>query len=285
MWKYPPRVDSPLEKQYFQGAIGIVPYFLATPGTRFKLFSEMSTHEQYKGTASDTRDAKVEGLPGVMPRPVKIVVVGAGSNFTPRLITDILAIPANRGGTISLIDIDESRVSQMRQLIGQIVLQSANTAWVVEASTERRTLLKGADYVMVCIEVNGLHCVPFENDIPLKYGVRQCIGDTIGPGGVFKALRTIPVFLDILRDVEELAPDAVVLNYTNPMAMMILAAGRTTRANVVGLCHSVQGTSQLLADRARVPIEEMEWECAGINHLAWFTKLKHQGVDLYPRLM
>ena len=125
-----------------------------------------------------------------------------------------------------------------------------------------------------------------DNDIPAKYGVNQCIGDTIGPGGLFKSLRTIPVWLDVLKDVEELCPQALVLNYTNPMSMMCLAAARTTSSmQVVGLCHSVQGTSHLLARRAGVPYRDMEWECAGINHLAWFTKLRHQGKDLYPLLM
>jgi alpha-galactosidase len=136
-----------------------------------------------------------------------------------------------------------------------------------------------------CIEVSGLDCVRFDNDIPAKYGVNQCIGDTIGPGGLFKALRTIPVWLDVLKDVEALCPQAIVLNYTNPMNMLCLAAARTTPVQVVGLCHSVQGTGHLLAKRANVPYLEMEWECAGINHLAWFTKLRHEGKDLYPMLM
>jgi alpha-galactosidase len=115
--------------------------------------------------------------------------------------------------------------------------------------------------------------------------VDQCIGDTLGPGGLFKSLRTIPVWLDVLRDAERLCPDALVLNYTNPMSMLCLAAVRASAMPVVGLCHSVQGTSHLLARRAGVPYAEMEWECAGINHLAWFTTLRHHGEDLYPRLM
>jgi alpha-galactosidase len=135
------------------------------------------------------------------------------------------------------------------------------------------------------MEVSGLACVRFDNDIPLKYGIDQCIGDTIGPGGLFKGLRTVPVFLEVLKDAERLCPQAIMLNYTNPMNMMCLAAARTSKIPVVGLCHSVQGTSHLLAGRAGIPYEEMNWECAGINHLAWFTKLEHQGRDLYPLLM
>jgi alpha-galactosidase len=146
------------------------------------------------------------------------------------------------------------------------------------------TRIPGAGYIINCIEVSGVHYIDAENDIPLRYGVDQSIGDTIGPGGVFKAMRSVPSWIEILRDAEELCPQALVLNYSNPMSIFCLAAHRTSRMKVVGLCHSVQGTSALLARRAGVPAEEMEWECAGINHLAWFTKLTHRGRDLYPLL-
>src|SRR5690606_32755023 len=115
--------------------------------------------------------------------------------------------------------------------------------WTVTSSTDRRSVMKGSDYLINCIEVSGTECVAFDNDIPLKYGIDQCIGDTIGPGGLFKALRTAPVFLEVLKDAEELCPNALVLNYTNPMNILCLAAGRTRSMQVVGLCHSVQGTS------------------------------------------
>jgi len=118
----------------------------------------------------------------------------------------------------------------------------------------------------------------------MKYGVNQCIGDTIGPGGIFKALRTGPAWLDILHGAEELCPEAWVLNYTNPMSILMLAALTTTKMRAVGLCHSVQGTSKQLAGYLQVPYEELEWQCAGINHNAWFTTLRHQGEDMYPRL-
>ncbi len=126
--------------------------------------------------------------------------------------------------------------------------------------------------------------VAHDFEIPLKYGIAQCIGDTIGPGGIFKALRTGPAWLEILRDAEELCPDAWVLNYTNPMSILTLAALRATRMRTVGLCHSVQGTSRQLADYLEVPYEDLYWRCAGINHLAWFTELRYQGQDMYPRL-
>jgi Alpha-galactosidases/6-phospho-beta-glucosidases, family 4 of glycosyl hydrolases len=234
------------------------------------------------GHAAHTQDAAAQGLPGRLQRPIKLTMLGAGSGFTPRLVNDVLRIPGNRGGVIALVDIDLSRLRTMHKLIRKLVAKlGQEKLWKVVASPDRTQVLKGTDYVVNCIEVSGLECVRHDNDIPLKYGIDQCIGDTIGPGGLFKSLRTIPVFLDVLRDCERLCPQALVLNYTNPMAMMCTAAGRVSSMQVVGLCHSVQGTSHLLAGYAGVPYEEMDWECAGINHLAWFTRLEHKGVDLY----
>lgn len=237
-----------------------------------------------RGHAAHTQDAAERGLPGRMSRPVKVVILGAGSVFTTRLVNDLLRIPGNRGGTLALVDTDPGRLKTMRPLIAKLCAQLGAGQWRVAASPDRTKLLAGADYVVNCIEVSGARCVQWENDIPLKYGIDQCIGDTIGPGGLFKALRTGPVWLDVLRDCERLCPRALVLNYTNPMAMLCLAAGRTSPMSVVGLCHSVQGTSHLLAKYANVPYEELTWECAGINHLAWFTKVEHRGANLYPRL-
>ncbi len=237
------------------------------------------------GHTEHTKSASTQGLAGKFTRPIKITMLGAGSGFTPRLMNDVLRTPGTVGGVIALVDIDRSRLLTMKRLLERLITQLGIKSWKIVASEDRRTVLKGSDYIVNCIEVSGLECVRHDNDIPAKYGIDQCIGDTIGPGGLFKALRTIPVWLDVLKDAERLCPNAIVLNYTNPMSMMCLAAGRTSLMQVVGLCHSVQGTSQLLADRAAVPITEMEWECAGINHLAWFTKLRHGGKNLYPLLM
>jgi alpha-galactosidase len=231
------------------------------------------------------KDADVAGLPGVMPRPIKVVLLGAGSGFTPRLCSDIIKTPNHAGGEIVLVDIDPRRLKPMETIVSRVADAAAGPAWKVRGETDRKKAMTDADYLICCIEVSGLGCVRFDNDIPAKYGVDQCIGDTVGPGGLFKGLRTIPAFLEILKDAEKLCPQALVLNYTNPMSMMCLAAARSTSLPVVGLCHSVQGTSKLMAKRAGVPYEEMEWECAGINHLAWLTTLKHQGRDLYPQLM
>ena len=145
--------------------------------------------------------------------------------------------------------------------------------------------MPGSDYIINCIEVSGTETVAVDYRIPKKYGIDQCIGDTIGPGGIFKALRTVPSWLAILRDVEDLCPNALVLNYTNPMSMMTLAAVRSTSAPVVGLCHSVQGTSQETGALCRRAVRRDGVGAArGINHMAWFTELEHNGKDLYPRL-
>lgn len=244
----------------------------------------MSKSVKSTGHAAHTKDAEHQGLPGVLPRPIKLTMLGAGSSFTPRLISDVLQIPGERGGTIALVDVDRSRLRTMHRLIEKLVAKLGKSTWKVIASSDRREVMRGSDYLVNCIEVSGVECVRHDNEIPARYGVDQCIGDTIGPGGLFKGLRTIPVWLEMLADAERWCPKALVLNYTNPMNMLCLAAGRARAMAVVGLCHSVQGTSQLLAKRAGVPYGEMTWECAGINHLAWFTKLEHQGRDLYPIL-
>ena len=237
------------------------------------------------GHAAHSKSAAANGLSGTMRRPIKLTMMGAGSGFTPTLVRDVLQIPGSQGGTIALVDIDTERLRTMHGLIQKVLDTSGHTNWKVESSTDRAQVLGGSDYVICCVEVSGTECVRFDNDIPAKYGISQCIGDTIGPGGLFKSLRTIPVWLDILQDVERYAPNAMVLNYTNPMSMMCLAAARTSYLPVVGLCHSVQGTGHLLAGRAKIAYDQMTWECAGINHLAWFTKLEHNGKDLYPLLM
>jgi alpha-galactosidase len=238
------------------------------------------------GHGEHIQGADRRGLAGVMPRPIKVTMLGAGSMFTPELVKDLFLIPDNVGGTIALVDIDESRLATMTKLVELIAGEfSVADTWSIVASVDRAEVLPGTDYLVNCIEVSGVDCVGFDSDIPARYGVDQCIGDTTGPGGVFKGLRTIPVWLAVLADVERLCPQAMVLNYTNPMSMMCLAAARTSRVEVVGLCHSVQATSRMLAARAAIPWRELTWECAGINHLAWFTRLEHHGADLYPQLM
>jgi alpha-galactosidase len=244
--------------------------------------------EEKKGHAAHTKAAdSQEGLRGKVNRPINVTVFGAGSGFCPTLCKDILLTPGLDRGEFRLVDVDKERLSTMYKVIGKLIQDAGRgDGWTVRASTNRREVIPGTDYAVCSVEVSGVACVAFDNDIPLKYGVDQCIGDTLGPGGLFKGLRTVPVFLDILRDLRELAPQAIMLNYTNPMSMLILAAGRAVpEVPIVGLCHSVQGTSHLLADYAGVPYGEMEWECAGVNHLAWFTKLRHNSENLYTKTL
>ena len=213
-----------------------------------------------------------------------ITMLGAGSAFTAPLMRDIMQIPGLDKGEIRLVDIDARRLAITEGLIKSLARHLKGEGWRVTGTTDRRKVLKGSDYIINCIEVSGTECVRLDNDIPSMYGVDQCIGDTIGPGGIFKALRTVPSWIGILHDVERYCPQALVLNYTNPMSIMTLAAVRNTSAQVVGLCHSVQGSSREMAKVAKVPYDEMDFRCGGINHLAWFTELKHKGRDLYPRI-
>ncbi len=227
--------------------------------------------------------ARQLGVQDQVTRPLKVVFLGAGSAFLQALFTDILQIPGADKGELALVDVDTTRLDLAEKLCRKIA-EAAGKAWTITATVDRRKVLKGAHYIINCIEVSGVDCVAYDNDIPMKYGVDQCIGDTTGPGGLFKALRTVPVFLAVLRDIEALCPQAWVLNYTNPMSILCLAAARSSSAKVVGLCHSVQGASHTLAGWTGVPYEELRWTCAGVNHLAWFTELSHKGKDLYPRL-
>jgi alpha-galactosidase len=215
-----------------------------------------------------------------MPR---IAIIGAESGFTRPLSTDILLTPELTSGSFVLVDIDAKRLELARQFVEKVIELTGKT-WSVEASTDRSKVLAGSDYVINTIEVSGLQTVQADNDIPLNYGVKQCIGDTIGPGGLFKGLRTIPAWVEILHDIERLCPNALVLNYTNPMSMMTLAGAKSSDLQIVGLCHSVQGTSKLLAEYLDVPYEDLKWRCGGINHMSWFTELSYQGEDMYPRL-
>jgi len=215
---------------------------------------------------------------------IKVTLLGAGSGFTQPLFTDILHIDGLDRGTLGMVDIDEKRLEVNIKLMERLLEVAGKTSWKLEASTDRRDVLKGTDYLISVIEVSGLQCVRHDNDIPLKYGISQCIGDTIGPGGIMKLLRTLPPYIEILRDAARYCPDALIMNYTNPMSMMTLGAVRASCQPIVGLCHSVQWDAKWLANLLGVPDKELEWRCGGLNHLAWFTELRHRGRDLYPKL-
>jgi alpha-galactosidase len=214
----------------------------------------------------------------------KIAIIGAGSMvFSTELMVDFLLTPSLRSGTFALVDIDQGRL-ELAHRMADYLIERTGRDWAVEASTDRNDVLAGSDYVINTIEVAGLQNVRHDYDIPLKYGVDQCIGDTIGPGGLFKSLRTLPAWFDILHDTERLAPQALVMNYTNPMSLTVLAGLRASFLPIVGLCHSIQHTSHQLAHYLELPYDELDWRAAGINHLAWFVKLERRGQDLYPLL-
>jgi alpha-galactosidase len=216
-----------------------------------------------------------------MPR---IVLIGAGSTvFTRNLCSDILLAPSLQESTIVLMDIDADRLTQARDVV-QAIADGRGLHPTIEATTDQREAVRAADYVITTFQIGGLDAYTHDIEIPLRYGVGQCIGDTLGPGGVFRALRTIPVILDLCRDLDDVAPDALLLNYVNPMAMVCWAVARGTGRPHVGLCHSVQGTAAMLAGWLDVPPDDLVYRCAGINHLAFYLSLSHDGTDLYPRL-
>ncbi|MBC8171198.1 MAG: alpha-galactosidase [Anaerolineae bacterium] len=214
----------------------------------------------------------------------KVTIIGAGSAvFAFEIITDLLLTPALDEGVIALVDIDATRL-ELAHRIAEKAIAATGRHWRVEASTDRNQVLRDTDYLINTIEVAGLANVRHDFDIPMKYGVNQCIGDTIGPGGIFKALRTLPAWLDILRDTERLAPGALVMNYTNPMSLTCLTGLRASSLPIVGLCHSIQNTSEQLAEYLGVPHKELKYRAAGINHLAWIVELTRNGEDMYPLL-
>jgi alpha-galactosidase len=213
---------------------------------------------------------------------VKVTFVGAGSTvFARNLIGDILSFPELADGlTIALMDIDEERLR-----VTERVATSLKGSVRVETTLDRREALDGADYVFTLMQVGGYRPATVTDfEVPKRFGARQTIGDTLGIGGIMRGLRTIPVLVDICRDMEELCPQGVLLQYVNPMAMLGWSAARTSTVTTVGLCHSVQGTARDLAADLGLPPNELEYTCAGINHLAFYLELRHEGRDVYPEL-
>ena len=215
----------------------------------------------------------------------KIVMIGAGSVvFCKLLMSDIMATPALAGSEFALVSRTWPKLERM-EAFGQRMLKDNGIEGEVWATLDRREAIKDADFVVVMIQVGGVDAFGIDYKIPLKYGVDQCIGDTMGPGGVFRALRTIPVLVDIARDMEELAkPGAIMLQYSNPMSTNCLAVGKVSDVAFVGLCHGIQTTLQEIATWLQIPKEEITYTCGGTNHLDWFLTLERDGEDLYPRL-
>jgi len=215
----------------------------------------------------------------------KIAMIGAGSVvFAKTLLSDMMATPALAGAEYALMSRTWPKLERMEAFAKRMIEENDVDA-SVWATLDRREAIKDADFVIVVIQVGGFDAFGIDYEVPLKYGVDQCIGDSLGPGGVFRGLRTIPVLTDIAMDMEELAhPGAIMLQYANPMAANCLALGMVSDLPIVGLCHGVQTTLDLIAGYCEVPKEEISYVCGGINHMDWFLKLEHKGRDLYPRL-
>ncbi|MBN1813819.1 MAG: alpha-galactosidase [Anaerolineae bacterium] len=212
----------------------------------------------------------------------KIAFIGAGSLvFTRNLVRDALTFPLLKDATLTLMDIDAERLAFARKSVQHIVDMGRYPARV-EATMDRSEALKDADAVLCTILVGDTDVWRHDIEIPMKYGVDFNVGDTRGVAGIFRALRTIPVMLDIVKDVERYCPDAIFLNYTNPMAMLCRAMQRESDVRITGLCHSVQGTAAMLAGWIGAPMKEVTYTCAGINHQAWYLKYEWNGEDAYP---
>ncbi len=212
----------------------------------------------------------------------KFTFIGAGSlDFTRGLVRDILTFEAFRDCEICLMDINEKRLQYAKQGILRIIEAGKYPATVV-ATMDRQEALQGADGVLITILQGGVEVWRHDIEIPYTYGVNINVGDTRGPSGIFRFLRTAPVMLDMIRDVERYCPQAIVLNYTNPMAMLVSYLQKQTKVSVTGLCHSVQGTAQMLAEWIGAKPEEIDYVCAGINHQAFYTEYKWNGKDAYP---
>jgi len=212
----------------------------------------------------------------------KIALIGAGSlGFTTELVRDIFTFPLLHDADISLMDINAERLEWAKKGIEKLIAAN-NYPATVEATLDRVVALQGADVVLTTILSGSTEIWHHDIEIPKKFGVDTNVGDTRGPSGIFRFLRTLPDMMDIVHDMEEVCPHAVLLNYTNPMAMLVSAIQKQTFIKVTGLCHSVQGTAMMLADWIGAPFEEIDYLCAGINHQAWYLEYKWNGVDAYP---
>ena len=215
----------------------------------------------------------------------RIAFIGAGSTvFARALLRDILLDPDLRHASVRLMDVDPVRL-QTTARVAQVLNEEFGSPLQITSTLERDRALDGADYVITMFQVGGYRPATMTDfEIPKRYGLRQTIGDTLGIGGIMRALRSIPVLVDLARDMERLCPDALLLNYSNPMAMLIWSVYRATSVPVVGLCHSVQGTAADIAGWLGVPFADVNYLCAGINHMAFYLAFERDGQDLYPAL-
>jgi alpha-galactosidase len=214
----------------------------------------------------------------------KIAIIGAGSIvFCSTFLNDIFNIKEFDGCEIALMSPTFTKVNKVKDY-AQKIIEANNLKTKVYATTDRREALKDAKYVICTFQIGGVDAFKYDYEIPMKYGVDQCIGDSLGPGGVFRLLRSTPLFDTLDKEISELCPDAYVLNYVNPMGAVCTYLGRYTNMKFVGLCHGVQTTMDLISGYVNMPKDSIDFVAAGINHMAWFLNLEHQGKDLYPLL-
>ena len=212
----------------------------------------------------------------------KITFIGAGSlGFTRNLVRDLLTFPLLEDAHIALMDIDPERLDFAYRSVRKLI-QAGQRPATVEATLDRAKALEGADVVLTTILAGNTDVWRYDVEIPKQYGIDINVGDTRGPSGIFRFLRTLPPMLEIVRDMERYCPQAVLLNYTNPMAMLCGAIQRLSFIPVTGLCHSVQGTASMLARWIGAPEDEITYTCAGINHQAWYLDFRWNGADAYP---
>lgn len=216
----------------------------------------------------------------------KITFLGAGSTiFAKNVLGDCMLTEALRDFEIALYDIDEKRLDESYNMLSIINKTLNKSRANINKYKDRKEALRGAKYIVNAIQVGGYDpCTITDFEVPKKYGLRQTIGDTVGIGGIFRGLRTIPVMLDFAKDIEEVCPDALLLNYTNPMSMITLAMIKGTKVKTVGLCHSVQTCASDLLSKLNMSTEGISYKIAGINHMGWLLEITKDGKDLYPEI-
>lgn len=214
----------------------------------------------------------------------KIAFIGAGSVvFARHLLGDILSFPELADSEIALMDIDSERL-RVSEIMARKVGEAVGAHPKITAHSDRKSALEGCDYVLNMVQIGGFESTLTDFNVPKKYGLKQTIADTLGIGGIFRALRTIPMMLEMGHEMEELCPDVMFINYVNPMAMNTMAMLKGTKVRTVGLCHSVQGTAWQISTYINEPLDDINFLCAGINHMAFFLRYERNGRSLYPKI-
>jgi alpha-galactosidase len=215
-------------------------------------------------------------------RSLKLAVIGAGSlAFTPELLAEVATSEAFRGIEIGLVDIDEEKLKIMERIASRVI-EETKAEITVDASTDRREILRNADFVVITIAVGGVEGIETDVKIAEKYGIYHTVADTVGPAGFSRALRHIPPIVEICRDIEKICPKAVVFNETNPLTTICRAVRKVTKVNIVGLCTGVRGPRRIISNVIGCRPEDVKFISAGVNHLTWILEAYVNGKDVYP---